>query len=149
MLTSLLSNDPKNGTFKSPGFYTFKMFSNNCLGSSVDTYVACDTFGTAQYRGIPYLDVTAVYAKADGIVYINVINRHQSKAIATDIMAVSGGFSGKAEATVINSDDLKAPFAFDKRAGYVPVTETVKFSGRRLQYAFPPHAFVQIKVSLK
>jgi len=149
MLTSLLSNDPKNGTFKSPVFYTFKMFSNNCLGSSVDAYVACDTFGTAQYRGIPYLDVTAVYAKADGVVYINVINRHQSKAIATEIMAVSGGFSGKAEATVINSDDLKAPFAFDKRAGYVPVTETVKFSGGSLQYAFPPHAFVQIKVSLK
>ena len=42
MLTSLLSSDPKKGTFKSPVFYTFKLFSNNCRGTSADTYVACD-----------------------------------------------------------------------------------------------------------
>ncbi|HEX7412307.1 MAG TPA: alpha-L-arabinofuranosidase C-terminal domain-containing protein, partial [Bacteroidales bacterium] len=57
-LTSLLSSDPAKGTFKSPLFYTFKLFSNNCLGNSVDTYVVCDTFNTGQYKGIPYLDVT-------------------------------------------------------------------------------------------
>jgi alpha-N-arabinofuranosidase len=149
LLTSLLSNDPKNGTFKSPVFHTFKMFSNNCLGSSVDTYVACDTFGTEKYRGIPYLDVTAVYARANGTVYINVINRHQSMAIATDITAVSGDFSGKPEAAVINSDDLKAAFSYDKRSQYEPVTAPVKLNGNKLQYAFPPHSVTQIKVTIK
>jgi alpha-N-arabinofuranosidase len=148
MLTSLLSSDPTNGTFKSPVFYTFKMFSNNCLGLSVDTYVACDTFGTEKYKGIPYLDVTTVYAKANGIVYINVINRHESAAIATDIVSASGDFSGKAEASIINSDDLKAAFNFDKRSRYVPVSATVKMNGRKLQYTFPPHSFTQIKVNL-
>ena len=63
MLTSLLSSDPKKGTFKSPVFYTFKLFSKNCRGTSADTYVACDTFNTEQYKGIPYLDVTTVYSK--------------------------------------------------------------------------------------
>lgn len=149
MLTSLLSNDPGHGTFKSPVFYTFKLFSNNCLGSAVDAYVSCDTFGTAQFRSIPYLDVTAVYARSKGAVYINVINRHQSKAIATDITAASGDFSGRAEATVINSDDLKAAFSFDKRSQYVPVTAPVKLNGNKLQYVFPPHSFVQIEVDLK
>jgi len=149
MLTSLLSNDAKNGTFKSPVFYTFKMFSNNCLGTSIDAYVACDTFGTAQYRGIPYLDVTAVYAKANGVVYINVVNRHQSKAIATDITAATGNFSGGAEATIINSDDLKAAFSFDKKSHYAPVIEPVQLNGNRLRYTFPPHSFVQIKVAIK
>ena len=89
MLTSLLSNDPRNGTFKSPVFYTFKLFSNNCLGSSVDAYVACDTFGTEKYKGIPYLDVTAVFSRANGVLYINVVNRHQSRPIAADILAAS------------------------------------------------------------
>jgi alpha-N-arabinofuranosidase len=149
MLTSLLSNDLKSGTFKSPVFHTFKLFSNNCLGSSVDTYVACDTFGTEKYRGIPYLDVTAVYTQATGVVYINVINRHQSKAIATDIKAISGDFSGKAEASVINSDNLQAPFSFDKRSQYGPVSEPVTLGGNKLQFAFPPHSFTQIKVIIK
>jgi alpha-N-arabinofuranosidase len=149
MLTSLLSSDPKKGTFKSPVFYTFKLFSNNCLGSSVDAYVACDTFGTEKYKNIPYLDVTAVYARAKGVVYINVINRHPSRAIAADITAVSGDFSGRAAATIIDTDDLKAAFSFDKRSQYVPVTAPVQRNGGKLQYGFPPHSFVQIEVAIK
>jgi alpha-N-arabinofuranosidase len=143
----LLSNDPKNGTFKSPVFHTFKLFSNNCLGTSIDAYVACDTFGTEKYRGIPYLDVTAVYAPA-GVIYINVINRHQSATIATDIITATGEFSGKAEASLINSDDLKAPFSYDRRSQYQPAPASVTTNGRQLQYAFPPHSFTQIKVQL-
>jgi len=148
MLTSLLSSDPKNGTFKSPVFYTFKAFSNNCLGASVDTYVACDTFGTALFRGIPYLDVTTVYSKETNTVFINVINRDKDKAIATDIESNDANFSGKAEASIINSDDLKAPFEFDKRNQYLPVTKEVKVNGNKLSFTFPPHSFTQIKVGV-
>lgn len=148
-LTSLLSTDPKNGTFKSPVFHTFKLFSNNCLGSSVDTYVACDTFGTEKYKGIPYLDATAVYNKASSIVYINVVNRHQSKTITTDLTAVAGSFTGQAEVSTINSDDLKAPFSLDKQSSYIPVSASIKLNGSRLQYAFPPHSFTQIKLTIK
>ena len=148
MATSLLSSDPKKGTFKSPLFYTFKLFSNNCLGNSVDTYVACDTFNTAQYKGIPYLDVTTVYSKETNTVFINVINREQDKAIMSDIISNSGDFSGKAEASIINSDDLKAPFTFDKQSQYIPVTKEVKFTGNKFSLLFPPHSFTQIKVGV-
>jgi alpha-N-arabinofuranosidase len=43
LMTSLLGNDRQKGTFKTPLFYTFKSFSTNCLGNSVDTYVECDS----------------------------------------------------------------------------------------------------------
>lgn len=148
MATSLLSSDPKKGTFKSPLFYTFKLFSNNCLGSSVDTYVACDTFGTSQFRGIPYLDVTTVYSKEENVVFINVVNKNENKSIITNILSNTGNFSGKAQASVINSDDLKTPFSFDKQTEYLPVTEDVKVSGNKLSFAFPAHSFTQIKVQL-
>ncbi|MEP6951034.1 MAG: alpha-L-arabinofuranosidase C-terminal domain-containing protein [Ginsengibacter sp.] len=148
MATSLLSSDPKKGTFKSPVFYTFKLFSNNCLGNSVDTYVACDTFSTEQYKGIPYLDVTTVYSKESKTVFINVVNRNEDKAIATNITSNSGDFSGKAEASVINSEDLKAPFSFDNQSQYLPVTKSVKVSGNKLSFSFPPHSFTQIKVGV-
>ena len=77
-----------------------------------------------------------------------VVNRHQSKAINADIIAISGDLSGKAEASVINSDDLKAPFSYDKRSQYGPVPEVVKLNGGKLQYAFQPHSFTQIKVTI-
>jgi alpha-L-arabinofuranosidase len=148
MATSLLSSDPKKGTFKSPVFYTFKLFSNNCRGISVDAYVACDTFSTALYKGIPYLDVTTVYSKEANAVLINVVNRNMDKEITTDIINNSGNFSGKAEASIINSNDLKTPFSFDKQTQYLPVTKDVKLNGNKLSFTFLPHSFTQIKVGV-
>jgi alpha-N-arabinofuranosidase len=149
MLTSLLSNDPKRGSFKSPLFYTFKLFSTNCIGKSVDTYTDCDTFSTSKYQGIPYLDITAVYSKEKHTVFINVINRHQVKAISTNIVSSEGSFSGSAEASIINSDDLQEVFNFDHREDYKPVVKSVLTSGNKFSYSFPPHSFTQISVPMR
>ena len=149
MLTSLLSSDPKKGTFKSPLFYTFKLFSNNCIGQSVDTYVRCDTFSTALYKGIPYLDVTTVYSKEADAVFINVVNRHENKSITANIVNTAGGFSIKAEASIVNVDDPKATFEFDKQEQYKPVTKSVQVINNKLSYSFPPHSFTQIKIDLE
>jgi alpha-N-arabinofuranosidase len=149
MFVSLLSADREKGTFKSPLFYTFKLFSNNCLGNSVDTYVQCDTFNTEKYKGIPYLDVTTAYNKETNEVFINVVNRNKDKAINTDIINDSGTFSGKAEATLVDSDSLNAPFTFDKQKQYVPVIKSIKYNGNKITFSFPAHSFVQIKAGVK
>jgi alpha-N-arabinofuranosidase len=149
LMTSLLSSDPKKGSFKSPLFYTFKLFSNNCLGNAIDSYVACDTFDTQKYKGIPYLDVSTVYSKESHTVYINVVNRHQDKAITTDILSTTGELAGKAQASEVNSASLTAPFTFDKKDQYVPVTREVPVSNNKITYSFPAHSFTQIKIGVK
>lgn len=149
MLTSLLSSDSVKGTFKTPLFYTFKLFSNNCVGNSIDTYVECDTFNTDKYKGIPFLDVTSVYSKEKNTVYINVVNRHRNKAITADIVCHSYPFEGKAEATVINQESLNEPFTFNKRDQYIPVIKTLNIEGNKLTCSFPAHSFTQIKVGMK
>jgi alpha-N-arabinofuranosidase len=149
MMTSLLASDTKNGTFKSPLFYTFKLFSNNCRGNSVDTYVSCDTFNTEKFKGIPYLDVTTAYSKETNAVYINVINRHKDKAITTDITSTAGAFAGKAVASEINAVSLTDPFIFDKKDQYAPVSKEIDSKSGKLTYTFPPHSFTQIKVAVK
>ncbi|HKK47141.1 MAG TPA: alpha-L-arabinofuranosidase C-terminal domain-containing protein [Balneolaceae bacterium] len=149
MLTSLLSHDQDKGYYKSPLFYTFKLFSNNARGQSVDTYVKADTFNTDKYKGIPYLDVTTAYSKENNTAYINVVNRNKDKAITADILNTSGEFAGKAEANVIDQDDLKQPFTYDQRDQYPPKKEAVENDDNRLTYTFPPHSFTQIKVEVK
>jgi alpha-L-arabinofuranosidase len=149
MLTSLLSSDKAKGSFKTPLFSTFKLFSNNCRGTSVDTYVECDTFNAGRFKGIPYLDVTTVYSKETNTVYINVVNRHKDKAITTEIVSASGAFAGKAEASTLNAALLTEPFAFDKQSQYLPVVKDVKIQGNKIVYAFPAHSFTQIKVQVK
>jgi alpha-N-arabinofuranosidase len=149
MMTSLLGSDREKGSFKTPLFNTFKLFSNNCRGNSIDTYVECDTINTELYKGIPYLDVTSVYSKETNTVYINVVNRHKDKAISADIINTSGAFAGKAEATIINAPSLEEPFTFDKRDQYNPITNEIKIEGNKVSCSFPAHSFTQIKVSIK
>ncbi len=147
-MTSLLSSDPVKGTYKSPLFHLFKLFSNNCRGNSIDTYVTCDTFNTENYKGIPYLDVSTVYSKETNTVFVNVVNRHKDKEIMADIISTSGEFTGKAEASLITSDDLKEPFAFDRQSKYLPVIKEIQTKGNLLSGTFPPHSFTQIKIGI-
>ena len=149
MFTSLLSTDREKGSFKTPLFYTFKLFSNNCRGNSVETYVQCDTFNTEKYEGIPYLDVTTVYNKETNTAFINVINRDKDKAITADIINDSGVFNGKAEASLVNSDSLNAFFTYDKQKDYIPVTKEIEIKGSKISFSFPAHSFTQIKVGVK
>jgi alpha-N-arabinofuranosidase len=149
LMTSLLGNDPRKGTFKTPLFYTFKMFSNNCLGNSVDTFVECDTFNTELYKGIPYLDVTTVYAKETNTVFVNVVNRHKDKPIIAEIVNISGDITGKAVASLIAGDKLNEPFTFDQQAVYQPATKEFDVRNNKLSGTFPPHSFTQIKLVVK
>ena len=149
MMTSLLSVDREKGSFKSPLFYTFKLFSNNCRGNSVDTYVQCDTFNTDKYKGIPYLDVTTVYNKETKTVFINVVNREKEKAIAAEIINDSGTLNGKAETSLIDCDSLNAVFTLDKQNEYIPTVKEIDVKENKLSFTFPAHSFTQIKVGVK
>jgi alpha-N-arabinofuranosidase len=150
MMTSLLSRDRQGDLYKSPGFYTFKMFSNNCRGVALAPLVRCDTFSTSSYyRNIPYLDVTSVYDKTKKYVVINVVNRHEKKAVNAQIVSDSGPFSGEAKVTVVAGGDLKTPYTYANRKAYVPVPQEIKTSGERFTYSFPAHSFTQIMVKIR
>ena len=149
MLTSLLGSDKEKGTFKTPLFYIFKSFSNNCRGKSVDTYVECDTFNTDLYKGIPYLDITTVYSKETGNVIINVVNRHKDNPITADIISASGEFTAKAEATLVAGNTLNDTFTYDKQSQYIPETKVINTDKNRISYSFPAHSFTQIKVEIR
>ncbi|MBN1300531.1 MAG: hypothetical protein JW995_04885 [Melioribacteraceae bacterium] len=149
LMTSLLSADREKGTYKSPLFYIFKSFSTNCLGNSLDTYVACDTFNTQKFKGIRFLDVTSVYNEQSDAVYINVVNRHKEKIITSDIISSSGTFAGTAEVSLINVESLDEPFSYDNKEYYKPVVKEIKVDGDKFTCSFPAHSFTQIKVQVK
>jgi alpha-N-arabinofuranosidase len=149
LMTSLLSADREKGSYKSPLFYTFKLFSNNCLGNSIDTYVECDTFNTEKCKGIPFLDVTSTYSEETNTVYINVVNRHKDKTITSDIISNSGTFTGKAETKLLTVASLDEPFTYDKQEQYKPVTKEIAVKGNKISCSFPAHSFTQIKVNVK
>ncbi len=149
LLTSILDRDNEGQLFKSPSFYTFKLFSNNCRGIALNPLVQCDTFSTSSYyNDIPYLDVSCVYKPGSKSLVINVVNRHEKKSVETDIVSNSGDFAGNASATVITSDSIHAPYKYADRNAYVPVPREIKVTGHEFKYSFPAHSFTQIKVKI-
>ncbi|MBN2523433.1 MAG: alpha-N-arabinofuranosidase [Bacteroidales bacterium] len=148
LLTSILSFDPESKkSYKTPFFYTFRMFSKNCHGKSLDVFVDCDTFNADDfYRGIPYLDVSAVFAEDDKSLIINVVNRHKDEAIKTDIQCCTGNFSGKANVQEVYREDLQETYSYEKREEYKPVSREISTDGSKISYPFPPHSFTQIIV---
>jgi alpha-N-arabinofuranosidase len=145
LLTSLLGRDKENGTFKTPLFYTFKMFSTTCHGKSLDVFVDCDTFNTSSYyKGIAYLDVSSVYSEETNSVIINVVNRHKDEAIETVIISNSGDFTGKATVKEIYREDMKEMYTYEKREEYVPVPKEISMRKSKITYSFLPHSFTQI-----
>ncbi|MGD2093493.1 MAG: alpha-L-arabinofuranosidase C-terminal domain-containing protein [Phycisphaerales bacterium] len=152
LFTSLLGRDREKRTFKTPLFYTFKLFSNNCLGTSLDVLVDCETFDAGDFcKDIPYLDVSAVYSEDTSSVMINVVNRHKEKDISAEIVNGSGTLSANATVSEINSDNIRAMYTFDKRKQYVPAVKEMIIEGNKFTYSFPAHSFTQIvlKVSEK
>lgn len=149
LMTSLINTDIEKGSFKTPLFHAFKLFSNNCIGSSLDIYVECDTFNTDKYKGIPFLDVTSTYSEEINTVFINVINRHRDKEITTDIINDSGNFSGLAHVSLLTVDSLEEPFTFEKQEKYMPIVEEIETDDKKLTYSFPPHSIVQIKIEIE
>jgi alpha-N-arabinofuranosidase len=148
MMTSLLSNDRENRTYKSPLFYTFKLFSNNCLGRSLDTYVQCDTFSVGRFTNIPYLDVTSVCSEDGKTIFINVINRHKDKPIAAEITnSGAAPFTGKAIVRSIEGR-LDEFFTYDKQSEYAPKEKSAEVKQNKISYSFPPHSFTQLAVPI-
>jgi alpha-N-arabinofuranosidase len=90
-----------------------------------------------------------VYNKETKTIIVNVINRHKDKAIMADIINSSDVFTGKAEATLLDSGSLTDPFSFDKQEQYIPVPKEVPVKGNKMTYSFPAHSFVQIKVKVE
>ncbi len=149
LFTSLLSFDKDKGLFKTPLFHTFRLFSNNCHGNSVDVFVDCDNYDTDGCKNIPYLDVTSVFNAATDTLFINVVNRQKDESIKTEIFSTSGTFSGKAVASIVNRQDIYEDFTFGKKDEYIPIIKEFSVRGNKITYSFPAHSFVQIKVKIK
>ncbi|MDD4661518.1 MAG: alpha-L-arabinofuranosidase C-terminal domain-containing protein [Massilibacteroides sp.] len=149
MMTSLLANDSVKGTYKSPLFYAFKLFTTNCRGVSLDTYVQCETFNVTRFKNIPYLDVTSVTSEDGKTVYINVINRHKEIAINTEIKNNGAAlFNGKARIYSIEGS-LDEVFCYDKQNEYAPKEKSIEVKNGKITYAFPPHSLTQIAIQIK
>lgn len=149
MMTSLLTTDRASGrNYKGPFFQIYKLYSNNVQGSTIDTFVKCETFDGEVYKEVPYLNVTCVYSPETGEVLINVINVNKDKAITADIEAVTGSYDRKAEVRTI-ARPLDETFSIANEKDYEPKITAENVKDGHLTHTFPAASFTQISISVK
>ncbi|MGD0342266.1 MAG: alpha-L-arabinofuranosidase C-terminal domain-containing protein [Bacteroidales bacterium] len=147
MLTELIGYSPE-GDFKSAIYHPFYLFANNCFGTALDVFTNCEKYNTSKFSDVPYLDVTAAYNQVNNQLVINVVNRHETKIIPTDILLQTGEFSGNAIVNEVNGKFITSVNTREEQNVSIK-TEEIKVKGNMIHYEFPAHSFTQIKIKIK
>lgn len=147
MLSSLVGNSP-DGDFKNTLFLTFYLYSNNSLGTSLDVYSHCEKYSNKIFDDIPYLDVTAVLNDSAKTLVVNVVNRHETNSLTSDVILQSGEFTGTATIKAINGSSVTATNTKTQQ-GVSVASKEIQFQGSRISYSFPAHSFTQLLIALK
>jgi alpha-N-arabinofuranosidase len=129
-------------------YYPMQLFAANCQGQSLETLLQCDKYDAGDYKQIPYLDVSSVYNNKTQELIINVVNRHQDKAIETSLTNQFGKLANKAIVYELNSANLADENNVNEQK--VKTTEkNISIGGDTFNYTFPAHSFTMIKIKLK
>ena len=147
MLSSLVGNSPE-GDFKNALYQAFYLYSNNSRGTSLDVYVGCDTYDNPVFKRVPYLDVTAVLNDAAKTLVVNVVNRQETTALASDIVLQSGEYTGNATIKEINAESVTSTNTRTREAVAITSKE-IQFNGNKISYSFPAHSFTQMLIPVK
>jgi alpha-L-arabinofuranosidase len=147
MLSSLVGNSPE-GDFKNALYHAFYLYSNNSHGTSLDVYVGCEKYNNRVFNDIPYLDVTAVLNDSTKTLTVNVVNRHEANALASEIVLQSGEFTGSATVKQINAKGIGSANPTNRNAVAITSKE-IELQGSKLSYSFPAHSFSQMLLPVK
>jgi alpha-L-arabinofuranosidase len=143
VIAPIFTND--QGLFLQTIYYPLQMFAVHSKGKALELFGECPSYKTKRFDEVPYLDASAAYD--NGSLVINVVNRHSSQSIETEIEAQDKQFSGTVEVSEVNGPDIKAENDF----GSTKVKATprsAQANGNKLRYTFPAHSYTMLRTKL-
>jgi alpha-N-arabinofuranosidase len=147
MLSSLVGHSP-DGDFKNSLFMAFYLYSNHCHGTALDVKTLCETYSNEIFDDIPYLDVSAALNEKDETLVVNVVNRHETDAIETELVLQTGDFTGTAAVHEVNGETIEATNTKEKQEVKI-LTREIRFKGNTIPYSFPAHSLTQLEIPVK
>jgi alpha-N-arabinofuranosidase len=135
----------EKGMFLQTIYYPLQLFANNCKGKSLDLFVDSPKYATRRFGDVPYLSTSACYD--NGMLIVNVVNRHKDSPIDVDLVLEDKQFSGPIEISEVNGPDIKAENNFET-TNVRALRREATTQGGKLQFTFPPHSFTMLKAQL-
>jgi alpha-N-arabinofuranosidase len=144
VIAPIFTND--KGLYLQTIYYPLQLFALNSKGKALQTFVDSPRYKCKRFDGVPYLDVSAAYE--NGSLVLNVVNRHQTQAIETEIETQDKQFSGAISVSEVNGPDIKAENDFNKTTVKTTDRTVNAADPRSLRYSFPAHSFTMLKAKL-
>lgn len=133
----------EKGLFLQTIYYPLQLFANNSKGKSLDLFVDSPRYTSKRFGDVRYLDTSAAYD--NGVVVMNVVNRHPSQAVETEFEFEDKKSSGVAEIQEVNGPDIKAENDFES-AKVAAVPRSLDAVGGKFTYSFPAHSYTMMKL---
>ncbi len=86
-------------------------------------------------------------SRDNGVVTINVVNRHLDREVEAEIEIQDGAFKGSFEVQLVTGPDSKAENDFGKTTVKAEKA-TVTASGGKMRHRFPAHSYTMLKGSV-
>jgi alpha-N-arabinofuranosidase len=135
----------EQGLFLQTIFHPLQLFAKNTRGVALQTWMECPTYESKSFGKATYLDVSS--SLNQGVVTMNVVNRHLDQDVEAEIEIQDGAFKGSFEVALVTGPDIKAENDFGK-TNVKTVTTSITASGNKLRHRFPPHSYTMLKGSL-
>jgi alpha-N-arabinofuranosidase len=135
----------EKGMFLQTIYHPLQLFAKNTRGTALETFVECPAYESRSFGTTNYLDVST--ALNNGVVTMNVVNRHLDRDVEAEIEVQAGAFKGPFEVALVTGPDIKATNDFGKTTVQTARSNTTA-SGNRLRHRFPPHSYTMLKGAL-
>lgn len=135
----------EKGLFLQTIYYPLQLFAGNAKGKALNLFVDSPKYPNRRFDQVAYLDTSAAFD--NGELVLNVVNRHQTESLPTDLELQDKRFAGQVEIAEVNGPDIKSQNDFGVTT-VKTVNSNTKAEGRRLTYSFPPHSYTMLKAKL-
>jgi alpha-L-arabinofuranosidase len=135
----------EKGMFLQTIYYPLQLFANNSKGKALSLFVESPGYKTKRFDDVKYIDTSAAYD--NGMLVMNVVNRHRDQSIETTFETQDKQFAGPVEVFEVNGPDIKTENNFDSTL-VKTAQSSAKADGRMLRYTVKPHSYTMLKAKL-
>jgi alpha-L-arabinofuranosidase len=135
----------KTGMYLQTIYYPLQLFAANSYGTALELFVQSPSYQSKYANETPYVDVSAAFQ--DGTLVLNVVNRHESKAMPVVFELEDKRFAGQLQVAEVNGPEIKAENDFNSSPVKIK-TSGLDASGTKLRHEFAPHSYTMLKGKL-
>ena len=140
----------EEGLFLQPIYFAIAEYAKQKGNQALDVWTRSPEYRTEGKKPLGYLDVSATFDPAARAVYLNVLNRSETRDLRTRIEAAAGTVQGEAGVWEMNHPDLKATHTFgdDRKVRPTVRTAVLSVSGNAFEYLFPKHSLTILRLRI-